>query len=75
MTLRVGGDVFGRAHAHHCAAAGTTFWAHIDDPVCCFDDIQIVLDAFYAFVRRGLLVRAVQRLAAGLGGKRDLLLS
>ena len=36
--------MFGRPLRHDSAAAIATLWSHIDHPICCLDDIQIVLD-------------------------------
>ena len=44
MALWHTGDVFWGASRDDGAAAITTFWAEVDDPICTLDDIEIVLD-------------------------------
>ena len=41
---RVGGDLFGSPGGYDLAAAAAALWAHVDDPVGGFDDVEIVLD-------------------------------
>ena len=42
MTRRHRRDVFRRDDAHHHAAAGPAFGAHVDQPVGGFDDVEVV---------------------------------
>ena len=44
VAVWVGGDLFGCAYGYDLAAAAAAFGAHVDDPVCGFDDIEVVLD-------------------------------
>jgi len=44
MTLRAGGNGLRRAGADERASAVAAFGAEVDDPVCRFDDVEIVFD-------------------------------
>ena len=44
MTLSAGGDFLGRAHGNNLAALVARVGAEVYDPVCRFDDVEVVLD-------------------------------
>src|SRR5437762_11305482 len=44
VRLRAGSDLLWSPRADYLAAFGTTLGAKVDDPVGCFDDIQVVFD-------------------------------
>ena len=78
VTCGIRGDLFGGAGGDDLAAAAAALWAHVDDPVGGFDNVEVVLDdeegaaAFDEFAEGGEELGYVVEVEAGGGLVEDV---
>ena len=52
---------FGRSLCHDRAATVAAFWAHINDPVSCFDHVKIVLNDHHRIACLDQLIKHLEQ--------------